>query len=260
MCLAFLRYDPDAEWPVLLASVRDEDLARPTSDPGRWWPQQPSAVGGQDLRSGGTWLAVDPYARAVVTVFTPGAPTPLDAVGLRSRGELPLRALTDPTMSWLDPASYEPFALLLADARDQRVEWWSWDRTTRLTRIEVEPGFHVGNIAGLDATEVSQRQARWAGTFEAAVPDPFRPVGDVAARWGGWLSTFDGALETQTPDALLGRHDTAQGSYGTRSAAMLALPADRRLPAVYDWSPTPWLSASWTATADRLAAPSSSLI
>ena len=249
MCLAFLRYEPAAQWPVLLASVRDEDLARPTAGPGRWWPQQPAVVGGQDLRSGGTWLAVDPYARMVVTVFTPGAPTPLDAVGLRSRGELPLLALADPTLSWLDPAAYEPFALLLADPRDGRVEWWAWDRTTRLTRVEVEPGFHVANIAGLDATDVSQRQARWAGVFEDAVPDPFTgEQGDVAQRWGGWLSAFDGALEPQTPDALLGRHDTVQGSYGTRSAALVALSADPRRLAVFDWSATPWDAATWAAT------------
>ena len=117
MCLAFLRYDPSADWPVLLASVRDEDLARPTAEPGRWWPQtRPTAVGGRDLRSGGTWLLVDGYARALVAVFTPGAPTP-DGAGLRSRGELPLLALQDSSLSWLDPVSYEPFALLLRSLR-----------------------------------------------------------------------------------------------------------------------------------------------
>jgi uncharacterized protein with NRDE domain len=247
VCLAFLRYDPSSDWPVLLASVRDEDLSRPTAEPGRWWPDvRPGAVGGRDLRSGGTWLVVDPYARALVAVFTPGVPTPLDAAGLRSRGELPLRALADPTLAWLDPVAYEPFALLVADARTDQVTWWEWDRATQLTRRAVDPGLHVGNIVGLDATDVSARQARWLGTFAASAPDPFVASGDVAQRWGGWLATFDDALELESLDALIGRHDTPQGSYGTRSAALVALPRDAARVAVHDWSPTPWDIASWS--------------
>ena len=253
MCLAFLRYDPADPWPVLLASVRDEDLSRPTAEPGRWWPDvRAGAIGGRDLRSGGTWLVVDPYARQLVAVFTPGTPTPVDATDLRSRGELPLRALVDPTLSWLDPVAYEPFALLLADARSGHLVWWAWDSATRLTRTVVQPGFHVGNIAGLDAVDDSPRQARWAGAFAASVPDPFDAAGTVAQRWGGWLRHYDGALELESMDALLGRHDAEQGSYGTRSGAMVALPGDPGRTAVYDWSPTPWDTTTWSAAQERL--------
>jgi hypothetical protein len=256
MCLAFLRYDPAADWPVLLASVRDEDLGRPTAEPGRWWPDvRASAVGGQDQRSGGTWLVVDPYARALAAVFTPGAPTPPDAAHLRSRGEIPLRALVDPSLSWLDPLAYEPFALLLADARTDHLSWWEWN-SDGLSRSAVAPGLHVANNAGMDATEASPRQARWVDAFATTVPDPFVASGDVADRWGGWLAHFDGALELETTDALLGRHDTSQGSYGTRSAALVALPADPATTAVHDWSPTPWDVSTWSPASAELPQPS----
>ena len=89
---------------------------------------RPGAVGGRDLRSGGTWLVVDPYARSFVAVFTPGAPTPVDAAGLRSRGELPLRALVDPTLAWLDPVATSRSRSCCADARAGTVTWWAWDR------------------------------------------------------------------------------------------------------------------------------------
>ncbi len=246
MCLAFLRYDPAAAWPVLFASVRDEDLSRPTAAPGAWWPDvRPGAVGGRDLRSGGTWLALDPGARALVAVFTPGQPTP-EGAGLRSRGELPLLALADPSLGSVDPASYEPFALLRADARTGDVFWWTWDRAT-FTRLPVTAGFHVGNIAGLDATADSARQGRWAGAFAAAVPDGFEPHPAVGERWHGWVDLFDGALELERADALLGRHDTGAGSYGTRSAALVALPADPAAAPVFDWSETPWDRSSWSS-------------
>jgi len=252
VCLAFLRVDPSSAWPVLLASVRDEDLARETAGPAPWWPDScPGAVGGRDLRSGGTWLVVDPAARALAAVFTPGSPTPADK-DLRSRGELPLVALTDPALGAVDPVEYEPFALLRADVRAGEVTWWSWDRK-QFERAEVAPGMHVGNIAGLDATGASERQARWVGAFTGEVPDrptqpqPFDPGGGPRDRWRGWLELFEGALEEERPDALLGRHTTEKGSYGTRSGALVALPAAAGALPVYDWSPTPWDLHTWTS-------------
>ena len=38
MCTVLLRFDPDATWPVLLAAVRDEYLARPWEPPAEHWP------------------------------------------------------------------------------------------------------------------------------------------------------------------------------------------------------------------------------
>jgi hypothetical protein len=245
VCLAFLRYEPASAWPVLLATVRDEDLARATAEPGPWWPDTcPGAVGGRDLRSGGTWLVVDPGARAFAAVFTPGAPTPAGSDRL-SRGELPLSALRDATLGGVDPVRYEPFALLRADARTGDVTWWAWDGRA-LTRSAVAPGFHVGNIAGLDAVGESPRQARWADAFRATVPDPFDPRGDVRDRWRGWVQLYDDALEPERADALLGRHDTEHGSYGTRSGALVALPAEPAGYPVYDWNPTPWTPTTWS--------------
>ena len=254
MCLAFLRFDPSSAWPLLLAAVRDEDLARASAPPGPWWPERcPAAVGGRDLRSGGTWLAVDPGARALAAVFTPGAPTPV-GTDLRSRGELALAALADPALNQVDPAAYEPFALLRADAGTGSVLWWTWDRVA-FERVQVPAGLHMANIAGLDATRSSPRQARWVRPFASAVPDPFHPGADVRSRWRGWLDLFDGALEPQRPDALLGRHTGAHGSYGTRSAAMVALPAAAGELPVYDWSPTPWDLDSWSPVFPRPTAP-----
>ncbi|MFD0584066.1 NRDE family protein [Dactylosporangium darangshiense] len=70
MCTVLLRFDPDATWPVLIAAVRDEYLARPWEPPAEHWPGR---FGGRDSTAGGTWLAVDP-ARPSATALLNGFP------------------------------------------------------------------------------------------------------------------------------------------------------------------------------------------
>ena len=233
VCLAFARFDPSAAWPVLLVAIRDEFLQRPVAAPGNWWPQHPHAVGGRDLQAGGTWLAVDPVQHRLTAVFTPGTPTP-PGDPHRTRGELPLIALST-DLSSLDVERYLPFTLLVADTEHAR--WWAWDGAD-LVATPVEPGDHIGNIAGLDADD-SPRQVRWSPAFSAAVPDPFAPDG---ARWTGWTGLLTTEVEPERADSLLIYHATSAGDFGTKSASLVAL---SRAGVCYDTSEDPHDAASW---------------
>lgn len=218
MCLAFLRYEPEQPWPVVLLSIRDEELARPTAPPSRHWPDtQPALVGGQDLRSGGTWLAVDTDRNSVAAVFTSGGATPLGSA-LRSRGELPLIALRDSGIDGLDFTSYGPFTLLVADAT--RATWWT-STGSGLHRQQIAGGDHIANVDGLDAVTGSPRQARWRDPLAVSAPTGFDPAAAASARWNGWPSLLAGGLEPDTRDSLLLR----SGPYGTKSVALIALGA-----------------------------------
>lgn len=243
MCLALFRFQPDEDWPFLLVSIRDEDLARPAQGAGRWWPEaHPDVIGGRDLQGGGTWLAVDPGRRTVAAVFTPGGPTS-DSSGGRSRGELPLAALGVGGIDSLDLRAYLPFTLLVAGTNG--ATWWSWDRS-QLERTPVAPGFHVANIVGLDAVARSPRQARWLPRFTETTPVPFDASGDVRSRWRRWLDLLDDGLEEGRLDSLLIRHTGPRGAYGTKSVALLALgKQDLR----YDVTERPGDARSWTSVA-----------
>jgi len=83
MCLLLFAWRPDETHRLVLAGNRDEFHERPAA-PADWWEN--GALGGKDLRAGGTWLAAHRSGRfAVVTNFR----EPIEeGRGPRSRGEL----------------------------------------------------------------------------------------------------------------------------------------------------------------------------
>lgn len=56
MCIAYLAYQISLEWPIIMATNRDEFHARPSLAAAPW-SHAPSILGGLDLMAGGTWLA-----------------------------------------------------------------------------------------------------------------------------------------------------------------------------------------------------------
>lgn len=161
MCTVLLRLDPAAEWPLLLAAVRDEVTDRPWEPPGEHWPQEaPGLVGGRDQTAGGTWLAVrsgsgTSRATGVAAVLNGSFMNRLDrsAPGgppssMRpSRGRLPLRALTSGVPDAAELRAYEVVHLLVADADGARLV--SWDGHA-VTETEIPPGNHIVTNEGLD--------------------------------------------------------------------------------------------------------------
>jgi len=94
MCLIAFSIGQHPEYPLVVAANRDEFFRRPTAGM-TWWQASPGSevLAGRDLLSGGTWLAVSRHGEiAAVTNVREGSAEP----GHTSRGELPLRALSQP--------------------------------------------------------------------------------------------------------------------------------------------------------------------
>lgn len=95
MCLIVFAINQNPHYPLVVAANRDEFFRRPTAAMD-WWQTDSGLrlLAGRDLASGGTWLAISPEGQvAAVTNVREGSPEP----GHASRGELPVRALTEPT-------------------------------------------------------------------------------------------------------------------------------------------------------------------
>lgn len=225
MCTVLLRLAPSAEWPVQLAFVRDEDRARPSDPPDRWWRAQPDVVGGRDGRAGGTWLAVDSAAPSVALLtdqFGTGASTP-DPATSPTRGTLPLLVLERGSHFDLEADApggverYQPFHLV-SIVREEDGEWmaerWGWSGTA-LEHEPLVPGDHVVASRALSLPGEPERRQRLL-TRLAEIP--------VDADWTPWKALLD--ARATLPDQLDGIavHSVSQRpGFGTVGATLVSL-------------------------------------
>ncbi|MGZ8409646.1 MAG: NRDE family protein [Hyphomicrobium sp.] len=230
MCTLVVLRRPDHPWPLLLAANRDEMDNRPWLPPGRHWPDRDDVVAGRDELAGGTWLGLndDGVVAAILNRINTLGP----ALGIRSRGELPLEALDNgdaqsaaDALTHLDPAAYRPFNMIVADNAQG-----FWIRAVhggnggagRIDVFELPPGLSMLTAYDLNDTR-SPRMRHYLPRFaEAAVPVPER--GD----WKEWMTLLadEGHEPTAGPGGAM--RITTDTGFGTVSSALIALPAGGR--------------------------------
>lgn len=241
MCTAVIRFEPDAEWPLLLAFVRDEDRTRAWDHPEQWWSEHPTLVGGRDERHGGTWLAldVDPGRAQVACILNrlDAAAPALDPDVRLTRGRIPVDVVVRGEFvpdDW-ELERYDPFNLIHATATG--VTFWRWDGAT-LTGEAIAPGTHIVSSHGIDELEASQRQRDWLPRFEAAAaPDP-GAAGSTQDAWDSWTTLLDGrSARVDDPSALVIAGVAQHPTFGTVSASLVAIARDGHVR--YDFNPTP---------------------
>ncbi len=172
-------------------------------------------VGGRDRTAGGTWLALRPDGLTAAVLNRTDSLGP--ALGFRSRGELPLRALASPDAATAAHAiaagaeAYRPYNLIVADRTGA---WFVRGAEGQPpAAIALPPGLHMVTARDPDDT-VSPRTARHLPRL-AAAPPPEPPD------WTAWhriLADRSGPPAAQINIAPI-------GGFGTVSAARIAVPA-----------------------------------
>jgi uncharacterized protein with NRDE domain len=130
-----------ADAPLILAANRDEMYMRPTRPPE---VLSPGVVGGVDVLSGGTWLALRRDGR-FAAVTNQRAIDPPPQLGLRSRGlvvkELAEAADPDAYVAAIDPRRYASVNLIWGDADHVSI---AYARNEGTLEVEALPhGVHV---------------------------------------------------------------------------------------------------------------------
>ncbi|MBQ4891918.1 hypothetical protein A9267_18190 [Shewanella sp. UCD-FRSSP16_17] len=148
MCILFIAVDMHPKWPLIVCANRDEFHHRPT-EPAHFWPQDATTqiLAGKDLQAGGTWLGVNQLGNfAALTNIR--LQTSED--GMRSRGELVLKALADDNTfnpQWLaqHADNYSPFNLVYQ--YDKHL--WCFNSVTA-ENTQLKKGFHAISNGALD--------------------------------------------------------------------------------------------------------------
>ena len=228
MCTVVILRRPNHAWPVIIGANRDEMAGRPWSPPSRHWADRPDVTAGKDDLAGGTWLGINDYGVVAGVLNRKNSLGP--APGMRSRGELPLEALDHAeataaaeALSHLDPASYRPFNMVIADCR--KAYWLSsaGGEQTDLVRSDIEvreipEGLSMTTAYDLNDLE-SPRMRYYLPKFEAAAaPEP--ESGD----WSAWQALM-GSRQSE-PDSVHGgaMNVMTDRGFGTVSSSLMALP------------------------------------
>ena len=225
MCTVILLSRPGEAWPTLVAANRDERLDRAWDPPGAWWPSHPDVTGGRDRTAGGTWMALNHAGVMAAVLNRPGSLGP--APGKRSRGELPLLALTGaPTaaaaarrLTALPADEWRPFNMVLADRRGGI--FVRGLGAGRPEALPLPPG--ISMVTAHDPNDLaSPRTRRHLPRFRAAAaPDPDRED------WAAWEALLaDDGHAGGVAEAL---RVPPVGGFGTVSASLLAFGTGRSL-------------------------------
>jgi uncharacterized protein with NRDE domain len=235
MCTLIILRRPYHDWPLIIATNRDEKIDRPSRPPGRHWPERDHVTAGQDSLAGGSWLGVNDYGLAA------GILNHSDALGprpeLRSRGELTLEALEHAeakavaeAFRELNAQAYRPFNLFVGDANDA---YWisslneSGEPGMRLTNIPIG----VSMLTDKDLNDVNSPRIRHYLPRFIEAPSP-EPSNNDWSAWQKLLAAKGFEDGTQPSDAMMILPDNG---FGTVSSSLLALPSARFPPKKPCW-------------------------
>ena len=227
MCTVVILRRPGHDWPLILATNRDEMTDRPWRPPGRHWPDRAEVTAGRDELAGGTWLGLNDWGVIAGVLNRPGSLGP--DRGLRSRGELPLEALDHAeagaaaaAMMAVEPDSYRSFNMVVADAGEA---YWLCSKGggEAVHMAPISEGLSM--LTAHDLNDLtSPRIRRFLPLFEAApAPDP--ETGD----WAPWQALMGSHGKEMTGEKESGQEDAmtfATGTgFATLSSSLMALPA-----------------------------------
>ena len=254
MCTLVILRRPGHAWPVLIGANRDEMIDRESKPPGRHWPDRPELVAGLDVLAGGSWLGINDWGVVAAVLNRHGSLGP--EANRRSRGELVLEALDHAdaaaaaeALSDLNPEAYRTFNLIVAD--DNNAFWLRHAGGRRVELKSVKDGLSM--IAAGDMDDLATRRIQLALPAFRAWPTP-DPGGNDWAAWEALLGSTRAPPNEPATAAMRFRTD----GYGTRSSALVALPArdgsDRRpIFRFAEWLPqqSPWRDVMEAARGSR---------
>jgi uncharacterized protein with NRDE domain len=223
VCLLVVAFRLFEDTPLLIGANRDEFLDRPAVSMTVLRPEGPRVLGGQDLRSGGTWLAINDSG-----VFAGLTNQPRDAKAdpsRRTRGELPLALTThadarrgvDDFLAHHRPEDYNGSWLLAGD-RDT-LSFIDFTGSVQARAEPLAPGLYVLENRPLGAPSPKAE----------AVARALGDLPDAETALGRFQDVLTGHTEAQPAGPGTPRSSANcvhLDGYGTRSSCLIRCDAD----------------------------------
>ena len=218
MCTLIILRQPENSWPLLIASNRDEMLERSFKSPFRHWPDRSQTIGGLDEEGSGTWLGINDYGVVAAVLNRKNS---LGFSNLkRSRGELPLEALehedaltASEALQNIDPASYKPFNLIIADS--QHAFWLCVANGAESVQKKSIPlGVSMIADGDLNDTQNGLRIRKYLPMFKRTpIPNPDN------SDWSTWENIM---ADTSLNNPIFIKNKT---NFGTVSTSLISMPS-----------------------------------
>lgn len=221
MCSIIVLFRPDHDWPVLIASNRDEMHERSWVMPSRHWPDRPDVVAGKDVLAGGSWLGINDFG--VVAGILNRRNTLGPQSGKRSRGELVLDALdfadgedAVAMLQELDANSYRPFNMVVADNAHA---YWLRNLGKKIEVFSLPPGLSM--ITAMDLNDMQSTRTRYflPRWKDVSVPDP------ASGDWDGWMKLLQCREYEPGGEVFDAMYIVSNTGFGTISSSLMALPS-----------------------------------
>lgn len=221
MCSVIILSRPDHDWPILIASNRDEMHERPWDPPARHWPDRPEVIAGRDNLAGGSWLGINDFGVVAGILNRRNTLGPQD--GKRSRGELVLDALdfadaeaAVAMLQELDASAYRPFNMVVADNTHA---YWLRNAGQEIEAMPLAPG--ISMITAMDLNDPQSPRTRhylprWQ---QAKAPDP------GADDWDSWAALLQSREHEPQGDVFDAMYIVSNTGFGTMSSSLMALPS-----------------------------------
>lgn len=231
MCIAFVSYKNHPQYDLIIAHNRDEFFNRKTQAAHYWSPDH-KILGGKDLVSGGSWLALSKQGRIA---FVTNHRTPNIKPGLKSRGSIIHDFVTDTShpeqfLKTLNHTkkSYNPFNLLTFDHDNA----WFLASHSDTTHTRLSPSYYALSNASLDTPwpKVRKLKERAIQILQNSKKDPSEELFEI-------LKDQEKAKDEELPKtgidpslekALSSIFINIDG-YGTRSSTILLIDKEGRL-------------------------------
>lgn len=216
MCSIIISRKPNHPWPLAIAANRDEMAGRPWRALGRHWPAYPEVTAGLDEEAGGSWLGFNDskVLASVLNRFGTLGSMP----GKRSRGELVLEALSHDSacesanaLNCLDPSSYRPFNLVIADLEQA---FWLKNDGMSISTLPIPPGISMLTAYDLNDFPNCPRIHEFLPRFQKL--EHFHP--------GNWNKAWE-LLRSPTPADKAAIFFPNPHGFGTLSSNLIALSA-----------------------------------